>query len=237
MIAAIQSLREELHDSTGIVSRIAIELNTSCPNIKGSPPLAYNFPSIVPLLRVMAKHYWDDKTLTLGIKLPPYFYSAQFQEVVQGLLEFSRVPGDDTTAAAGNAFAFLTCTNTLGSSLLFSEQTGSGASPTEGASPFAVPTALGALAGEAIHALSLGNVYSFAQLLSLPDEGQRQGAASTTSSSVLSLRHMKIIGVGGVTTSDAVDRMRRAGASVVGCATLLGREGVGAFEKLSVKVG
>ena len=42
-----------------------------------------------------------------------------------------------------------------------------------------------------------------------------------------------IIGVGGVTTPAAVSRMRKAGAQVVACATLLGRMGVRAFEILS----
>ncbi|KAE9403790.1 hypothetical protein BT96DRAFT_917347 [Gymnopus androsaceus JB14] len=37
----------------------------------------------------------------------------------------------------------------------------------------------------------------------------------------------------GVTTPAALARMRRAGASVAGAATLLGKQGVGAFEFLS----
>lgn len=237
MIDSIQALREELRDSAGAVSRIAIELNTSCPNIHGAPPLAYNFPAILPLLRAMANHYNCDQSLTLGIKLPPYFYAAQFEEVVRGLLEFSHISsgGDDGATAARNAFAFLTCTNTLGSSLIFAEQT-SPSAPSEGGSVYALPTPLGGLAGEAIHALSLGNVYSFAQLLAATAIEQEQQPEVDVQSPKASLRHIRIIGVGGVATAAAVDRMRRAGASVVGCATLLGREGVGAFENLSGKL-
>ena len=231
MIDSIQALRAELHDAAGPVSRIAIELNTSCPNIIGSAPLAYNFPAILPLLRVMANHFQTDPSLTLGIKLPPYFYAAQFEEVVQGLLEFSH-PSSGDAAVARNAFAFLTCTNTLGSSLMFPEQT-EHVSSSEGERPYALPTPLGGLAGEAIHSLSLGNVYSFAQLLSGSERAEQSGVAVPP---LKSLQSMRIIGVGGVTTPGAVDRMRRAGASVVGCATLLGREGVGAFEILSGRI-
>jgi len=47
------------------------------------------------------------------------------------------------------------------------------------------------------------------------------------------LGDVRIIGVGGVTSKEAAARMRQAGADVVGCATLLGKEGIQAFEMLS----
>lgn len=43
---------------------------------------------------------------------------------------------------------------------------------------------------------------------------------------------IKIIGVGGVTSPKAAKRMFRAGASVVACATALGKEGVAIFKRL-----
>ncbi|KAI1786290.1 hypothetical protein LXA43DRAFT_1065194 [Ganoderma leucocontextum] len=89
-------------------------------------------------------------------------------------------------------------------------------SPSIAPSPFALPTPLGGLGGEALHALALGNVYSFARLLAVhPDAA---------------MRRIRVVGIGGVTSAAAAARMRQAGASVVGCATLLGREGVRAFE-------
>jgi dihydroorotate dehydrogenase (fumarate) len=116
-----------------------------------------------------------------------------------------------------NPIAFFTCTNTLGNSLLFAEQTTS-TTPSEQTTEFAVPCGLGGLAGEPIHPLSLGNVYTFVSLLrGAKDEG---------------LRAIQVIGVGGVTSKAAVERMRRAGATVVGCATLFGKEGIAAFEIL-----
>jgi len=42
-----------------------------------------------------------------------------------------------------------------------------------------------------------------------------------------------LIGVGGVLDKQGVQRMKKVGAAVVGCATLLGREGVESFEKLA----
>ncbi|KAH9850651.1 hypothetical protein C2E23DRAFT_929695 [Lenzites betulinus] len=89
-------------------------------------------------------------------------------------------------------------------------------SPSFAPSPFALPPALGGLGGESIHPISLGNVYTFARLLAAhPDHA---------------IRRIRVIGIGGVTSAAAAGRMRAAGASVVGCATLLGREGVRAFE-------
>jgi dihydroorotate dehydrogenase (fumarate) len=163
------------------------------------------------MISVLAEYFRKDPSLTIGLKLPPYVYASQFDDVIQGISPFS-------AGTTRNPIAFLTCTNTLGSSLLFADQT---TEPQDTLVPghFAVPTALGGLAGESIHALSLGNVYTFKQLLAgCSDEAMKQ---------------IVVIGVGGVTTPEAVDRMRRAGASVVGCATILGREGVFAFEKLA----
>jgi dihydroorotate dehydrogenase (fumarate) len=86
MISSIQSLRTTLRDAEGSHS---IELNTSCPNIADCPPPANNFPSLAPLLGVLAEHYWKDPTLTLGLKLPPYVWSTrtQFEEVIRGISE------------------------------------------------------------------------------------------------------------------------------------------------------
>ncbi|KAI0638953.1 hypothetical protein C8Q77DRAFT_1151978 [Trametes polyzona] len=89
-------------------------------------------------------------------------------------------------------------------------------SPSCAPSPFALPPALGGMGGESIHPIALGNVYTFARMLAAhPDPA---------------MRRVRVVGIGGVTSAAAAARMRAAGASVVGCATLLGREGVRAFE-------
>ncbi|KAI0358926.1 hypothetical protein OH77DRAFT_1118903 [Trametes cingulata] len=252
---------------------VGIELNTSCPNIKDAPPPSYTFALLLPLLDVLSSAFYSDPSLTIGLKLPPYLYSTRFAEAVRFIHTYTReirpavfMNGNSHQLAAPdgqalrslNPFAYLACTNTLGSCLLFSEQmfhdpgnsqepsanymdtdetdargpspspsprTPSSTSstpppqppsPSSSPSMFALPTALGGMGGESIHPISLGNVYTFARMLAAhPDAA---------------MRRVRVFGIGGVTSAAAAARMRAAGASVVGCATLLGREGVRAFE-------
>lgn len=217
MVQAIQDLRLQLRDPRATQSRIAIELNTSCPNIPDAPPAGYKFSSLTPLLAVLDAAYRKDNTLTVGLKLPPYVYKQQFVDVIEGLKSFTFT--HPLTETAANMVAFFTCTNTLGNSLLFPEQISGAAAGQQ----FAVPTGLGGLAGDALHALALGNVYTFSQLL---DKANKEDPASP-------FGQVMIIGAGGVTSKEARGRMLQAGAVVVGCATLLGKEGVRAFEILS----
>jgi dihydroorotate dehydrogenase (fumarate) len=212
-IGAIQALRQK----GPAFAAIGIEFNTSCPNIRGSAPTGYAFPALGPLLDVLADAWRKDNTLTIGLKLPPYVYAAQFAVVLDVLRGLSTV---DEGGQAKNPIAYIACTNTLGNSLLFAEQVGRAESGTANESAFAVPTALGGLAGDALHALALGNVYSFARLL------ETEEAAS-------GLRDLVVIGIGGVTSAEAAARMRKAGAAVVGSATLFGKEGVHAFKIIS----
>ncbi|KAF9785880.1 hypothetical protein BJ322DRAFT_1107765 [Thelephora terrestris] len=214
MVEHIQELRRTLgDDSEGSPSRIAIELNTSCPNIRGKPPPAYSFTTLLPILEVLTHAYRADRTLTIGLKLAPYLASFQFEEVVESVASLSYDLEDGNRV---NPFAFFTCTNTVGNSLFFAHQTTSSLGETNA---YALGPILGGLAGEPIHALSLGNVYSFAHLL----ESHKDKA----------MREIKMIGVGGVMDKSGVQRMKKVGAAVVGCATLLGREGVKGFEKLA----
>ena len=231
MVDSIQRLRTKLRDGEGTLSRVGIELNTSCPNIKGSPPPAYHMTDLTPILDVLARYFRADPTLVIGLKLPPYVYSTQFDDLLRVLATYSQSdPSDESRRIS--PFAFLTSTNTLGQTLFFAEQAAplpgkAGACPTaseeeEGLTPtgFALPTVMGGMAGEALHPLALGNVYTLRRLLDKHEE--------------ISLRQISIVGVGGVTTRGAHDRMRRAGASVVACATILVHDGVGVFEKLSI---
>jgi dihydroorotate dehydrogenase (fumarate) len=52
------------------------------------------------------------------------------------------------------------------------------------------------------------------------------------SNPIRAVKRIGIIGVGGVTSPAAYKRMRDAGAAAVACATALGVNGVGIFEKL-----
>ncbi|THH30189.1 hypothetical protein EUX98_g4027 [Antrodiella citrinella] len=221
MLSEIQQLRERLQSfhssrpkseqgSLDPSTLVAVELNTSCPNIPDHPPPSYDPPALVPLLKVLASAFEADPTLTIGLKLPPYTYSAQFQAILDVIAKLS-------TPHRANPIAYLACTNTLGSSLLFSSQV-VGSPSAQDPHSFALPTGFGGLAGETIHALSLGNVHTFSQLISKhPDPA---------------VQRIKIIGIGGVTSPEAVKRMHAAGAHAVGCATFLGHQGVKAFELL-----
>ncbi|KAG6857653.1 hypothetical protein H0H87_010222 [Tephrocybe sp. NHM501043] len=218
MVQAIQRLRAEL-SNTLTQAFVAIELNTSCPNIPNAPPTGYAFPTLLPLLSVLKDEFSKDPSLTIGLKLPPFVFRGQFNAVIQGVKGVC-LPGggSEPSSVPVSPFAFFTCTNTLGNSLLFGDQSTRLTPSTNGENipTFAVPTVLGGLAGDALHSLALGNVYTFSQLLREPGNS--------------SLRNISIIGVGGVTSKAAAERMRQAGATVVGCATLLGKEGVRAFE-------
>ncbi|EAU92958.1 dihydroorotate oxidase [Coprinopsis cinerea okayama7 len=214
MISSVQSLRTRLKDIArkGRPSRVAIEINTSCPNIPGASPSGYSFPTMAPLIQVLADAFNQDRTLTIGLKLPPYTFKEQYRQVLEVLESYA-----GASPHGASPISFLTCTNTLGSSLLFPDQASG-----ETVGPFALPTALGGLAGDLLHPLALGNVHTFSTLI-------RGGEPQYPR-----LSGLKIIGVGGVTSKAAAKRMRDAGADVVGCATLYGKEGVKAFEILTV---
>jgi len=208
MIDSIQQLRRKLGDDQDSSSRIAIEINTSCPNIAYAPPPSYDIPALRPLLSVLASQFSKDPTLVIGLKLPPYVVATQMSELVGAIEEL----------ADKSPIAFLTCTNTLGMSLLFADQ----AERREASgqpSQFALPSPLGGLAGDSLHMLALGNVYTFSKLLSASENE--------------SVRDISIVGVGGVTSPAAVKRMHDAGAKVVACATIFGKLGIDAFEMLS----
>lgn len=55
-------------------------------------------------------------------------------------------------------------------------------------------------------------------------------------SSNSALHKIALIGVGGVTSGLAAERMSSAGASLVGLATALGREGVRVFQRISDEI-
>lgn len=147
MLEDILKLRQSIDDTGTAGSKLlGVELNTSCPNIPGKPPPSYNIPTLIPLLHEIGSFQaqleaQNKPSLTIGLKLPPYVYTNQFVEVVAALKGMAR------------PISFLTCTNTLGSSVLFADQSDKMSNES---GQFALPTAFGGMAGEAIHSLSLG---------------------------------------------------------------------------------
>ena len=208
---------EEMYLQIGKVMKqdeldLAMEINLSCPNIKGKPPPAYDGAALAEYLvllksqKEMLRDTGEAKLPPVGIKLPPYTYMGQFEEVCGAIAA--------ATALGKSVVDFVTSTNTLGSSLVLD--------------PSSVPmlaseagTGIGGLAGSALHPLTLGNVATLRRVLDEKD---------TT-------KVMVIIGVGGVGDRGGFERMTRVGAGAVAVATALGREGVGIFEKILMGKG
>ena len=108
----------------------------------------------MPILDVLARYFWEDPTLVIGLKLPPYVYSSQFDELLQSIATYSR-PDPNDESRRTSPFAFLTSTNTLGQTLFFAEQAGplpAAASNEVAATPagFALPTVLGGDGGGSV---------------------------------------------------------------------------------------
>ena len=191
--------------------RLAMEVNLSCPNIDGKPPPAYEREGLREYLdaigdskRTYRGRMDEESVPRVGVKLPPYTHAGQFNMVVE---EIKRINGED----ADGRLDFITSTNTLGGCLVLSEQSLNVALNSESG------TGTGGMAGQALHPLSLGNVSTLRRLL---DEQ-------------VETKDVTIIGVGGVEDKDGAERMARVGAGAVGCATALGREGVGVFAKIA----
>lgn len=60
------------------------ELNLSCPNVPGKPQVAYDFPLTEKILTEVFQFF----TKPLGVKLPPYFDMAHFDQMAEILNKF-----------------------------------------------------------------------------------------------------------------------------------------------------
>ncbi|HHW7569698.1 TPA: dihydroorotate dehydrogenase [Mannheimia haemolytica] len=184
---------------------LAMEINISCPNIPGKVSPAYSAEELLPYLNALQttleKLNQGENALPIGIKIPPFTYQNQYDELVKGLLQ--AVENGENLP-----IAFITSTNTLGSSLVLNA--GKAVLNSE------VGTGVGGMAGTAIHALSLGNVYTIRQML---DQEPK-------------LKQLQIIGVGGVNDKAGFERMKSVGADFVGLATALGVKGIGVFKEI-----
>lgn len=192
-----------IQDTQATISNpLGMEVNLSCPNIPGQPPPAYLKSSLVEYLAALAQEPSrpDQPRVAIGIKTPPYTYHDQFQILVEALLASTpKCPVD-----------FITATNTLGSSLILSDE---GGQPALGS---ASGDGIGGMAGAPLHPLALGNVKTIRTML---DQHEK-------------LRSIDVIGVGGVSDVGGFRRMLAVGAKVVGVGTGLGREGVSVFDKI-----
>ncbi|MCJ1451496.1 dihydroorotate dehydrogenase [Mycoblastus sanguinarius] len=199
---SISTLQSTLKYKHSISSNFLMEINLSCPNIADKPPPAYSKPELLKYLAPLRDFAPDPEgDVRVGIKTPPYTYQTQFDEVISALLESSQ--------HRGCPIAFITATNTLGSSLVLSSANIPALNSSNG-------TGIGGLAGSALHPLALGNVATLRRMLDAHNE----------------LKQIDIIGVGGVSDGAGFERMRSVGAAAVGVGTALGVEGVGVFGRI-----
>lgn len=126
-------------------TQVLMEINLSCPNIAGKPPIAYDFDGMKEYLTTVFAN--GTYGLKVGVKLTPYFYDGQFVEAAAVLNSF--VPN----------LAFVTCINTVGCGLVIDTETEAPVLAEASGASF------GGLGGPAVHATALGNVRRLRQLL------------------------------------------------------------------------
>ena len=129
-----------------------VEINLSCPNIKGKSQVGYDFDSMLNYLtkifKTVNRFESDikniDNKLLIGFKLPPYFDIVHFEKVADILSKFDRID-------------FITCINSVGNGLVID---------TESESVVIKPkNGFGGIGGSVVKPTALANVHKFYQLL------------------------------------------------------------------------
>ena len=194
-------------------SRLLMEINLSCPNIVGKPPPAYSEEQLVAYLQAIAAEAREAQRPEKGDDLHAG-NRTPLPEIGVKVPPYTYRDQALTLMSALRAVmpcpvTFITAINTLGSSLLLSDSF-------EPALNSEAGTGIGGLAGAALHPLALGNVRILRSLL---DEHEQ-------------LKHISVIGVGGVFDRGGYERMRAVGAEAVAVGTALGSEGLGVFSKI-----
>jgi len=119
----------------------AIELNVSCPNIVGKPQLGYDPDGLNDFLDVIS--FWDG--VPLGLKLPPYFDFAQFEQTADIIRRHKFV-------------RYIVCCNSFGNGLFINSETETVViKPKNG---------FGGIGGTYLKPIALANVRKFYELLS-----------------------------------------------------------------------
>ncbi|MDW5416358.1 dihydroorotate oxidase [Iodobacter sp. CM08] len=78
-----------------------VEINLSCPNVPGKAQIGYDFEALDVILAEISSAY----ARPFGVKLPPYFDIAHFDEVAEILNRYDKL-------------AFITCINSIGNGLM-----------------------------------------------------------------------------------------------------------------------
>ncbi|TVY47437.1 Dihydroorotate dehydrogenase (fumarate) [Lachnellula occidentalis] len=191
-------MAKTLHERKAGGLQLMMEINLSCPNIPDKPPPAYDSKSLVESSEIpkLRRELQDGAMLAnpqnrryinaigkakslvesdgypplhVGIKTPPYTYPGQFRALIEAL--------EASETLDSCPISFITATNTLGSCLVLRED----GKPALGS---ANGEGIGGMAGEAIHALSLGNVKTIRTMLNASKHAE--------------IRKIAIIGIGGI---------------------------------------
>ena len=113
-----------------------IELNLSCPNVPGKPQIAYDFDAMDKMLAAVTKGY----ARPFGVKMPPYFDIAHFDQAAAILNRYPTV-------------AFVTCINSIGNALVIDTESESVViKPKDG---------FGGIGGDYVLPTALANVNAF----------------------------------------------------------------------------
>jgi dihydroorotate dehydrogenase (fumarate) len=171
-------------------AQVLVEINLSCPNIGGHPPVAYDFPAMRAYLSTALGG--GTHNLKVGLKLTPYFYDGQFVAAAAVLNEME-------------GLAFITTINTVGCGLAVDVETEAPLLAEASGASF------GGLGGPGVYAVALGNVRRLRQLLKA---------------------EIDIIGVGGISSGEAVFCHLLCGASACMLASCLLTEGVDCFARI-----
>ena len=113
------------------------ELNLSCPNVPGKPQIAYDFETTEKILADVFSYF----TKPLGIKLPPYFDIAHFD---QASAVFNRFP-----------LKFVNCINSIGNGLYIEDES----------VVIRPKNGFGGIGGAYVKPTALANVHAFYQRL------------------------------------------------------------------------
>ena len=114
-------------------------MNLSCPNVPGKPQVAYDFPLTEQILEQVFSFF----TKPLGVKLPPYFDLAHFDQMAEILNKFP--------------LTYINSINSIGNGLYIDPETEAVViKPKEG---------FGGIGGEYVKPTALANVRAFATRL------------------------------------------------------------------------
>ena len=136
---SIEEMIEMLqHIENQVQNKILVEINPSCPNIKGKSIVAYDYNTFENWLSVM--NNLNLNKVKIGLKLPPYYDNNDF-DIVSELIKKYKV------------VQFITCVNSIPNGLFINvEKETTCIKPNNG---------LGGVGGEYIKPISLANVYQF----------------------------------------------------------------------------